>query len=139
MTTRRISGQAAVDWIKIYERLRRESPGRYPEIRLRKHADPVEGPRDDLPLDAALSVLSEDPSLIYCDVPDARGYYADDGNQTEHYPDATSHVEAAEAYVSGGDWGRPEDVITVYVWRGHPRRVLGYDEQAVAVRGGLQP
>jgi hypothetical protein len=48
------------------------------------------------------------------------GWVADDGNQDVEYPDATSDDEAAQEYVSDGDWGDDEPFtqwINVHTWR----------------------
>jgi len=37
------------------------------------------------------------------------GWWADDGNQEVHYPDADSGAEAAQEYMDGCDWPEPEE------------------------------
>lgn len=47
------------------------------------------------------------------------GWTADDGNADVEYPDAESADEAAQEYVSGGDWGGRSETswVQVYTWR----------------------
>jgi len=47
------------------------------------------------------------------------GWLCDDGNCEVDYPDADSGADAADTYVSDGDWGRPTATtwITVRAWR----------------------
>ena len=47
------------------------------------------------------------------------GYFADNGDCETHYPDAESGLEAAQDYVSGGDWGECTKTfwVNVRIWR----------------------
>ncbi len=58
------------------------------------------------------------------------GFFADDGNAEVHYEAASSGQEAAEEYVSEGDWGDDGGAVTVYTWR------AGIDADGDAVRVG---
>lgn len=56
MKTMTLTGHAAIDHAEVLD------------LRLSKHADPVEGERHDLSVDDAREIAKADPSLIYIQI-----------------------------------------------------------------------
>ena len=52
-----LTGHAAIEYVEVHGG------------RLCKHADPIEGARDDLTTDEARAVAREDPQLVYVELP----------------------------------------------------------------------
>lgn len=58
MTAVRLNGFAAIEYAEKHN------------LRLRKHPDPIDGPRDGLTVPEAEAIATEDENLIYLEVPE---------------------------------------------------------------------
>lgn len=79
-----LTGHAAID---LHERVAEVSG--WAVSRLSKFGDPIEGPREEITVDEAREIASEDPSLVYLDLAPGAPIWDEDGE---------SHT-----YVSAGD------------------------------------